>query len=413
MSVHSRAFQNVLTILILAVLLISLGTSSVMAQDTGYVEGQIVNQTPGGDAPANLPVTLVTYKGMSMEGTKETTTDATGAFRFENLSPAEDNIYQVVIEYKGVNYLTDFLVFDNGQIPPVTIDVYETTTNVDGIHIERSHLIINVSPRRLQVGRLYVFTNPGDRTYAGSGDEAEGVLRFSLPEGATNLQFQDGQLGSRYISTPEGFLDTSPVISGVGSHQVLVSYELEYDAPQFTFLVTDYYTVTGMNVLVSDPEVEVSSSVLQPEGFRNMQGQDWVSMAGENLAPGEEVGITMDNLPLEARAAPPPAANATTSTTPATSTNSVQLILLGLALFGIGVLVGYYLPRSPRVQEPTSGQGSKTEVIADDSDEDDLIIALADLDDAFDSGEMTEEEYQQQRAQLKRKINKQRQRKGR
>ena len=160
MSLHYRAFQNVLTILILAVLLISLGTSSVMAQDTGYVEGQIVNQTPGGDAPANLPVTLVTYKGMSMEGTEETTTDATGAFRFENLSTAEDNIYQVVVEYKGVNYVTDFLVFDNGQIPPVTMNVYETTTNGDGIHIERSHLIINVSPRSLQVGRLYVFTNP-------------------------------------------------------------------------------------------------------------------------------------------------------------------------------------------------------------------------------------------------------------
>ena len=187
----------------------------------------------------------------------------------------------------------------------------------------------------------------------------------------------------------------------------------QYDAPQFTFVVTDYYTVTGMNVLVSDPEVEVSSSVLQPEGFRNMQGQDWVSMAGENLAPGEEVSITMDNLPLEARAAPAPAANATTSTTPATSTNSVQLILLGLALFGIGVLVGYYLPHNPKVQEQTSGQISKAEAIADDSDEDDLIIALADLDDAFDNGEMTEEEYQQQRAQLKRKINKQRQRKGR
>ena len=380
--------------LTLAILLAMIGTGSVLAQGTGYLEGQVVNQTEDGDIPAGIPVTLVTFKGMSMEATTEVKTDMEGRFRFDDLDTSEDNIYQVAAENGGVNYLTDFMVFEDGTIPPVTLTVYEPTGEGTNIHVERLHLIIDVHPRHLQVGQFYVFSNPGNRTYIGDAEEDDGVLRLSLPEGASNLEFQDGQLGERYLSTADGFVDTSPVLPGVGMHQVLFSYNLDYDSPQFTFSVTDHYSVTGVNVLVSDPAVEVSSPILQAEGSRNMQGQDWVSLAGEKLPPGQEIRLSFDNLPMEEREMPAPPGAPSTG-----SADTLKFVVLGLVLFGLGVLVGYNLPRKQGAQESPPAEPSSESL-----EEDDLIVALADLDDTFERGELPKAEYRKRRAKLKRQL---------
>ena len=375
-------------------MLITLGTSSTLAQDTGYLEGQIINQTEDGDIPADVPVTLVTFKGMSMEETTEVKTDEEGRFRFDDLDTSEDSIYQVAGEYKGINYLTDFMVFEDGTIPPVTLTVYEPTTDEASIHVERLHIIINVHPRHLRVGQLYVFSNPDDHTYIGDSEGTTEILRFSLPEGASNLQFQDGQLEERYLSTADGFVDTSPVLPGVGMHQVLFSYNLDYDSPQFTFSVTDQYSVTGVNVLVSDPAVDVSSPILQAEGSRNMQGQDWVSLAGEELPPGQEIRLSFDNLPMEEREMPAPPGVPSSG-----SADTLKFVVLGLVLFGLGVLVGYHLPRKQGAQESPPAEPSSESL-----EEDDLIIALADLDDTFERGELPEDQYHEQRARLKQQL---------
>jgi hypothetical protein len=396
---HIRSSYSLGLVLTLALLLAMFGTGSILAQGAGYLEGQVVNQTENGDIPADISVTLVTFKGMSMEATTEVQTDREGRFRFDDLDTSEDNIYQVAAEYGGVNYLTDFIVFEEGKIPPVTLSVYEPTTDGTGIHIERLHLIINVHPRRLQVAQLYVFSNPGSRTYVGDAEEDAEVLRLSLPEAASDLEFQDGQMGDRYLSTPEGIVDTAPVLPGTGNHQVLLSYNLDYDSSQFAFSVTDVFSVTGVNVLISDPAVEVSSPILQAEGSRNMQGQDWVSLRGEQLPPGQEIRLSFDNLPLEERETPaPPGALASRSA------DTLKFVVLGLVLFGLGVLAGYNLPRKQGAEESPSGKAPSVESTSEVLEEDDLIIALADLDDTFGRGELPKAEYQKRRAKLKRQL---------
>ena len=393
---------NVLMMVLLFLLALSSGAGLALAQETGYLEGQAVNQTEGGGVPANIPVTLIVLKDMSMQDRLNAQADGEGRFRFDGLDTSESSVYQVVAEYKGVDYFSDFLAFEDGKIPSLTVDVYEPTEEQTNVHTERLHVIINVRPRQLQVGELHVFSNPSDRAYVGHSTEMSGTLRFSLPTGANDLEFQEGQLGGRFASTDEGFLDTSPVLPGTGSHQVLFSYNLDYDSPEFSFSVTDYYSVTGVNVLVSDPAVQVDSPALQSEGFRNVQGQEWVSLAGKNLPAGQEIRLSFSNLPLEQRESPMPPAGATG---PLAQTDNFKFIVLGLALFGLGVLVGYSLPRRERVQEAASFQLPDDSVAGGaEADEDELIVALADLDDAFERGEVSEGPYRQQRADLKKQL---------
>ena len=59
--------------------------------------------------------------------------------------------------------------------------------------------------------------------------EGQGTVRFSLPEGAANLEFQEGALGSRYVETADGFADTVPVRPGSETYQILFAFEMPYD----------------------------------------------------------------------------------------------------------------------------------------------------------------------------------------
>ena len=85
-----------------------------------------------------------------------------------------------------------------------------------------------VDAKTLRVLELYIISNPGNKTVV-AAKEGDPVLSFQLPEGATNLQFEDGTSADRYITIPDGFGDTVPVRPGSGNYQVMYSYELPYN----------------------------------------------------------------------------------------------------------------------------------------------------------------------------------------
>lgn len=352
---------------------------------------------------ADVPVTLQVYKGMSVDHALETKADASGGFQFGGLDTTKDYLYQVLAQHQGLAYPSDFMAFEEGQVLTTTVPVYDTTRDGEQVHVERAHVIMNVSPRRLQIGQFYVFSNPGDRAYIGSNSGLSETLRFYLPPDASGLQFQDGQLGERYISTPDGFIDTEPVLPGTGSHQVLYSYNLDFSSPQYTFSVTTPYSVTAMNVLVSDPAVQTRSSVVASEGTRSLQGQEWSSLIAENLPAGQVVPLGLDNLPLESRAAPTAPAEVRPAQTPTDRSDLLRLIVVAAAALVVGILVGYYLPH-PSAQQPDVEQRTAPEAPAAEKSEDELLAAIADMDDAFERGELSEEQYRRERGKLKKEL---------
>lgn len=406
MTSRSYSVGGALWSLLFSLLLFAVGAAEVSAQGAGVVQGQVINQSvDGGEPVAGTPVALQVYKGMSLEGIEDAVTDAEGRFRFEGLETGEDYVYQVTARYGGVSYFSEFLVFGEDEVLSATLSVYEPTHEGEGIHVERAHMIVTVNPRRLRVGHLYVFSNPGRGTYIGASEGMTATLRFSVPAYAEDLEIQDGTLGGRYIKTDEGFVDTAPVPPGVGSTQVLFSYSVPFAAPERVISVTTHYSVTALNVLVSDPAVKVESPILESQGLRSFQGQEWLSLVGGGLSPGETITMSLSNLPLQARTAPPPAPEPGRGTAPL-RTGTLELVVGGILVFFVGFFVGRYYSQLTGRGAPISAGGGEAE--AADEEEEALIAAIADLDEAYERGDIARNEYTRQRDLLKQKLMKRR-----
>lgn len=408
----ARYLHRILAVLAALLLFVGLALPGgpAFAEPTGVIDGKLTNQTAGGTLPAQVPVELQVYKGMTREENRAGVSDEQGKFQFDKLETGEDYNYQVLVRYKGATYVSDMVSLTANPKPdPFSIAVYEPSSDKSRLLVQRAHVILNVTPRSLQVGQLFVFSNPGDHVLIGGDGTGSGpTLDFPLPAGATGLQFQDGELGDRYITTPGGFADTWPVLPGEGSHSVLYQYGLSFDGPSLTLSITAPYTVTALNVLVSDPAVKVTSADLRSDGIRNMQSEQWQSLSADAVPPGKVFTIQMDNLPLEARAGAAP--DAAPGSTAAASRRNLSLppehlILFGALLFVLGVVAGRVLPAVWGQPSPApAGAASVKGTTARSADEDKWIVALADLDDAYERGELPEEEYRVQRDRIKREI---------
>lgn len=401
----SAAFTVMSLAALLALCDLALSIDSAFADPTGVVEGKVVNQTAGGAVPAQVPVELQVYKGMAREENRAAFSDEQGGFRFENLETGQDYNYQVLARYKGSTYVSDMISLAADPKPAAfSIAVYEPTSDRSNLSVQRAHLILNVTPRSLQVGQLFVFNNPGDRVLVGGDETGSGpTLTFPLPVGATDLQFQDGEIGDRYVTVPGGFADTWSVLPGEGSHQVLVQYRVPFDRPSLSLSITVPYTVTALNVLVSDPAVTVSSPDLRSDGMRAMQTEQWQSLSAEGVPSGRALTIQLDNLPLETRPGAP--SNMTTASVAGRRTLSLppeQAVVFGVVIFGLGVVAGRLLS-TVWGETPGAATGATTKALAAPS-EDDQIVALADLDDAHERGEIPDDEYRVRRERIKRAM---------
>jgi hypothetical protein len=134
------------------------------------------------------------------------------------------------LDYGGVVYGSDLAVAEDGKTSlELPLQIYDSTTDPSSLSVDRLHYFFEfVDENTLRVLELYIISNPGEKTVV-AAKEGEPVLSFQVPQDATNLQFEEGVLGDRFIQTPDGFGDTVPVRPGSGNYQVMYQYELPYN----------------------------------------------------------------------------------------------------------------------------------------------------------------------------------------
>jgi hypothetical protein len=266
----------------------------VLAEGDGVIQGQVINGTAGSETPEGLEVTLHVFRGRDEGEQRTTTTDVQGRFRFEDLEMGSDWAYLVRVPYKGVVYSQGLLSFEAGQQELMTeVAVYETTTDAQGLVIERAHIFVTLEGAGLSVTELYVFANPTDRTFIGT-KEIEGrrwTSRFLLPQGSQNLAFDDGTLGGRFLTAKGGFVDTEP--HWPGSTSVLFSYEPDCLAGNCNLAREIAYPISNLNVLIPDTGIKVESAQLAFEGRQEAQGNAYLNYAGRNLMPGQKLDLRL------------------------------------------------------------------------------------------------------------------------
>jgi hypothetical protein len=406
-----------------AILVLAASTVAVGAQEVkGSIKGSVKNLTAEGSDVSGLDVTLLIFSGQEQSGEQTTKVDDQGNFLFQGLETGSEFIYMVYLQHQNVDYGSEPLAFpaDKTELT-VEIPCFDATTEASAITSPARHYLLNPDPEGVAVTEIVILRNSTDKSYTGAREIEEGIretLRFTIPEGAVDLVYGDGMTVSRVIPVEGGFADTLPIYPG--DSQRIFSYRIPAVNGSVNFSTRVTLASEKVSVLVPDVGADISVSNLPDRSNPTVQGDKFVLLSGENIADGTELQFKVDRLP-------------------STHSASVELIPLlggvGVVLIAVvGLVVVVRRRRSKRsaqvsaTEQPTWQTAQADESVSDslqpevveevaeekepavpetellDAEKRDLISAIAQLDNQFESQQIGAEEYNRLRAEKKRRL---------
>ncbi len=383
--------------LLVAAVLLCWATGSVRAQESGTLSGQVINGTESGPAiGAGISVMLHVFQDQVELEALPGATDAAGAFRFEGLSTAAGRSYQPEVHYLGIGYAGSTVQFQDGQVAleaPVT--VYETTDDPGQITIDSGHVIAELLGPVMRISELYLFGNRGDRTYMGSpgaGGRLD-TVRIPLVPGTVGLGFSEMTPPDRYLEGEGELVDTEPVLPGQETSAVFFSYHLMVDGDTMRVERSFGYPLTRLTALLTQPGLSLANGPMQDDGPESFQGRDYRLYSIANLAAGSPLVL---DLVIDPTAAQAPAGQTVTNP-PGEPLHDNQaglrVVGMGLALLGaLGAAVYALAARRPAAPAPAALELSGSPQARR------LLAELADVEEAFEAGQMDEGAYRRERA---------------
>ncbi len=371
---------------------------------SGVVNGVVKQGTADVALSAGLTVTLDAYVDFEPVANFTAAVDAGGAFTFTDLAVGEDIVYLATVAMEEIRYSSPIVRLTETE-PQTTTDivVYATTAEPPGLRVDRAHWIVDSQPGGLVVGQILAFGMEGDRTFVGSqvdGVDLPVTVGLMIPPGAEQVTFENGAVGDRFRQVGDVYYDTTPMIPGEGTKQIVVRYALPYADTSLDVTQSFLYPVTLLNLLIADlPNLQVEVTGLESAGSQDFQGRTYRIWSAENLAAGD-VQLALTGL-LAADAVDPREMGAATdaqgaplavaSFAPWMAWVSGALVVVMLA----GV-VGWAW-RNGRIQTATRGEDLKRQ-------RQELLQEIARLDDRHELGEVSGQEWARQRAQLKARV---------
>lgn len=366
--------------------------ASLRPLESASISGQVFNGTTGSILDSDATALLRAFtQDLEITLTMTDTLDAEGRFNFALTDVPQDWFFRVGLTYNDIEFGSDFgqVTMDQSDLD-LPITVFEKTEDPSSIDVQQMHMILGFDQNQVVVNELYVVGNNESAVFVGeSGDPNEGTFKFLFPDDAEQLSFQRG-FGSvdsfipanEVIQTGSAWADTLPLRPGPASLTMLVQYALPYEDGLTISLPVNYDT-TAVNLVV--PEVGVSLGEGDgwiSGGTQTMEGGTVTSYAQMNIPAGRELVVTLEGRPR--------AGNSTTANL--VSDNALELVIgLGAAVLVIGIAA-------------VAIRRWRLEPGEEYLDRDQLLQEMADLDDAFDAGEIEEAEYQSQRQELKAEL---------
>jgi len=377
-------------------LLISTNEVSSTISMIGTVSVQLINGS-GLEALSDVPVTLYGFDQMQNTYSDTLQTGVDGVYLFTNVSMPEGRVLLAATEYASAPYSSDLVTVDPANPDlKLQLTVYDSTTDVSVLTTDRLHIFLDFSnPQTVQVMEVFIISNPTNQVVVSPSDDGI-VVTFPLPEGYTNLQFQDGELGSRYVEVDQGFADTSPVKPGVGEYQIIFAFEMPYER-NLDFAQTMFLPTTAVVVMIPENSVKVESDQLVDSGARDFNGSTYQMYNGSSILAGSSLEFTLSGKPKQA-------------TSTGITTGTMQNLAIGLGVFGVVLLiVGLWLFRQNRInnnwqQAATTAVETDTQMDILVEDEATLMDAIIALDDQFRAGNLPEGAYLERRAELKERL---------
>lgn len=372
--------------LILVILIIPF---KAYAADDGVISGKLVNKTVGGSSVSGVKVTLNGTKGNSSLPSPSTGTNNKGDFEFKGLSTDKSNVYKLSANYQGVDYESDGVSFQAGEIvKQVDLVVWDATMDSKDVKINLAHMIVLSGKGSLQAQEYYALANSGDKSYAGSrliqSLNQKETFTASIPDGARSVEYLTGLMECCVALERGSLIDTMAINPGV--KEIAFGYNFPYKSNEYTINKTFEYPVDSFNFVMEDKGMQVSGGGLVSQGPANINGKSFLIFTRKNIGANETLKINISGLPS------------------APITGSLKWWALGLVLVAVAVVISY-----PRLRKRNALQA----VTVPASEREKLIKQIARLDDDFEAGRIPEGTYKRLRSQKKDRLTELTQNKGR
>jgi len=336
------------------------------------------------EIPTDTVVTLSAFDTNNIIFQTEKTVSEDGSYDFPNLDLVTGQVYQLTTKVDGVEYSSEVLhnpeINSDGTVE-LPIQIIKTTTDNSSLFAERMHVFFDfVDENTIQVVELFVINNPTSETIIPRNDK-ESVIEYKIPDGAFNLQFEQGEFGTRYIETEKGFGDLQPIEAN-STTQFLFAYELPYQK-KLELTIDLPIPVEAAVFMLPSNSVKLNSDQLTFDGSRTVQGMDIQTYSSTSLSQLSELPISLTGkIKL---------------TTKNEDNSTISIIIGSVVLFLAITIMIIWTRKRLKVQKTGTEEDSDDDLNA-------LLDAVIALDDANKNGEIPGSAYQSRRVELIEKI---------
>jgi hypothetical protein len=355
--------------------------------------GRVVNKTL--DRPeANVEVSYVRHAQGDVTIVRDTT-NSEGQFTLDTpADPGADPPPMLLAKYNGIDYPGN-PTSDNVEIP-----VFETAHSDTAISLSSHHIIIDAQAQT--VTYILVTHNHSNLTYVTEGDHGHG-LEFPLPNGTTEI-----------INAPQGvhlhestLVDPRPIIPG--NSQTFFTFPLPTSNRVHQSIT---YPTASLDVLVQPADTPITSVALQDQGTVSLGNNTYHRLSAANLTPGSHIELQINT---------PGTLSDSQNLTYIFGANAIAVAICALVLHLKSrnsspnrrtVLLEQIADLDERFENgglsendyKTRRHALKAEVIDLTTDRRTLLEQIADLDEQFENGDLSENDYKTQRNALKTRV---------
>ena len=385
----------ILAALAVALYLLPVEGTPLLAQENTEIFGQVVNGTEGAALPDDLNMLmLITGPDGALSGTGQTTPDPQGRFVFEDVQVKDGDTYTISVDHLGVFYGASL---DSSSLSEdLQVTIFETTRDASIIQLERQVMVIVAVDKseQLSVIEFVRINNPTDRTLMPDLTNLEQIsfLRFALPPDPAALTVQSDLPGGDIVSIGTGFALTSPVTPG--GHSIDFSYTFPFNDETLSYRQSLPQGAEIFQVLVPATLTDINLPSLEGIDPVTIQGISYRAYEARDIPPGLGLQLEIAGLPL-----PGVWTRFSNSVTGGKFWQVAIPTALGSTLAAMllwGLLKGY-----ESVPEPV---GSLARMTLTPSERAALVRAVADLDQRYQEGSLPDLDHRIQRRELMARL---------
>jgi hypothetical protein len=279
----------------LVVLVLTVGKSKLEASDISEeISGILINSTNNQPVPMANITLYIEQLNTDLKVLNETT-DSTGKFTFKNIEIKEDALYWLSVFYKGVGY-TELFDFVSGN-KNLELQVYDTTTSDDVISIFNSSILfsqVDHLNRKISVIEMVTLLNNSMLTYIPGSGPME-LLRFGLPDGASNLIVDTEIPNSDWIQIDKGFAFLAPIVPG--KHELMYAYQIPYSGTETQFIKNWRYGSEKLRIVIPENLTQVKTNLTKTSSVLQLGNINYEVQESKDIKRMQKMEVLVFNLP--------------------------------------------------------------------------------------------------------------------